>query len=81
VAVSRVARKRPATSADWRLAYTTDQQKQAAATVIGDDFEQRRATGTVRPESWTRGSSRQRQQWLTTGFTRGDPSACDTFGP
>jgi uncharacterized protein len=51
-----------------------------AAAVIGDDFQQRRATGTVRPESWTHGSSAQRRRWLTIGFEQGDPAACDTFG-
>jgi uncharacterized protein len=51
-----------------------------AAAVVGSDFQQRLATGVVSPEDWTHGSSRQRQQWLTTGFERGRPAACDTFG-
>jgi uncharacterized protein len=51
-----------------------------AAAIVGDDFQQRRATGTIVPEDWTHGSSQQRQQWLTTGFEDGEPGACDTFG-
>jgi predicted metalloprotease len=51
-----------------------------AAAVVGDDFQQQRATGTITPEDWTHGSSRQRQHWLTTGFDEGKPAACDTFG-
>jgi uncharacterized protein len=51
-----------------------------AAAVVGNDFQQRLATGTIKPEDWTHGSSRQRQQWLTTGFEQGRPAACDTLG-
>jgi hypothetical protein len=51
-----------------------------AAAIVGDDFQQRRATGIVVPEDWTHGSSALRQQWLTTGFETGEPAACDTFG-
>ena len=51
-----------------------------AAAVVGDDFQQASATGTITPEDWTHGSSAQRQRWLTTGFEQGTPSACDTFG-
>jgi predicted metalloprotease len=50
-----------------------------AAAVVGDDFQQRSATGTIRPEDWTHGSSAQRQHWLTVGFDQGRPAACDTF--
>jgi uncharacterized protein len=52
-----------------------------AAAIVGDDFQQRRATGTIVPEDWTHGSSQQRQHWLTTGFEQGEPAACDTFAP
>jgi predicted metalloprotease len=51
-----------------------------AAEAIGDDMMQRRATGYVQPESWTHGSSEQRQQWLRRGLQTGDANQCDTFG-
>jgi uncharacterized protein len=50
-----------------------------AAAVVGDDFQQRKATGTISPHDWTHGSSAQRQHWLTVGFEEGRPAACDTF--
>jgi predicted metalloprotease len=50
-----------------------------AAQVIGDDMMQRRATGTVQPESWTHGSSEMRVRWLRRGLELGDPDQCDTF--
>lgn len=52
----------------------------AAAAAIGDDRLQRSSGRAVSPESFTHGSSAQRQQWLRTGLERGDPNACNTSG-
>ena len=52
----------------------------AAAAAIGDDRLQRRAGRTISPESFTHGTSAQRQEWLGTGLRAGDGDACDTFG-
>jgi uncharacterized protein len=49
------------------------------ASAIGDDTLQRQATGRVVPDSFTHGSSAQRQRWFTTGFKSGTVAACNTF--
>ena len=48
-----------------------------AAEAIGDDTLQKQTQGTVVPESFTHGSSAQRQEALRRGMQSGNPAACN----
>ncbi len=49
------------------------------ASAIGDDKLQKQARGYVVPDSFTHGTSAQRQRWFEAGFREGTISACNTF--
>ncbi|MCB0116258.1 MAG: neutral zinc metallopeptidase [Caldilineaceae bacterium] len=68
-----------ATETGYLTQITEEQIAQAmdAASAVGDDHIQRQAQGYVAPESWTHGSSAQRQQSLMVGLRSGDLASCE----
>lgn len=50
-----------------------------AAAKIGDDALQRSSGGAVVPDSFTHGTSAQRQRWFAAGLKNGSVKGCDTF--
>jgi predicted metalloprotease len=61
----------PSNAESWRR--ETSRKALGAAASVGDDRLQRMSTGHVNPESFTHGSSAQRQQWFQRGFQNSDP--------
>ena len=50
-----------------------------AAAAVGDDHLQRMSGRAVSPESWTHGSSAERQEWFKRGLDGGQVGSCPTF--
>jgi len=63
----------------WRLEPGDIESALNAAAQIGDDTLQRRARGTVVPESFTHGTSAERIAWFKRGVDSAKIDGCDTF--
>jgi predicted metalloprotease len=50
-----------------------------AAAAIGDDTLQEKFQGQLNPDSYTPGTSAQRQKWIQPRYRTGDLAQCDTF--
>lgn len=70
-----------ARAAQKRLNLTDQDIRDAldTAAAIGDDALQQASQGVVVPDSFTHGTSEQRQTWFYRGYQSGDPDQCDTF--
>ena len=55
------------------------EEAMTAAAAIGDDALQKQAQGYAVPDSFTHGTSQQRQRWFNQGLSTGDVNKCDTF--
>ena len=55
------------------------EEAMTAAAAIGDDALQKQSQGYAVPDSFTHGTSQQRQSWFNQGLSAGDVNKCDTF--
>lgn len=51
----------------------------SAAAAVGDDHLEKMSGRAVSPETWTHGSSAQRDHWFRQGLDNGTVAACNTF--
>ena len=66
--------------AKWHVLEPGDVEKATnTAAAIGDDRLQEQSRGYVTPDSFTHGTSQQRQMWLKRGMATGKIDSCNTF--
>jgi predicted metalloprotease len=64
----------------WKLLEPGDVEAALrTAAAIGDDTLQKQAQGYAVPDSFTHGTSAQRQRWFNAGLKGGQVSSCNTF--